>query len=54
VTRGAEGTTPVAHSAGFTVKLARQPPDAGAVAGVVRMPPVLVAIYARALLPAGG
>jgi hypothetical protein len=32
-----------------------QPPgDAGGVAGAVRMPPVLVAMHARALLPAGG
>jgi hypothetical protein len=34
---------------------AGQPPaHAGGVAGAVRMPPVLVAIHARALLPAGG
>jgi hypothetical protein len=32
-----------------------QPPgDAGGVAGAVRMPPVLVAMHARALLPTGG
>ena len=53
VTRGAQGTTPIAHSAGFSVNLVIQPLHAGMVADTVRMPPVLAAIYARALLPPG-
>jgi hypothetical protein len=44
-----------ASLATLTQQPAGQPPaHAGTVASAVRMPPVLVAIHARALLPAGG